>query len=128
MKLPQHTTRWIARFMLGLLLFAQGVVAANACNAADGNVTQAFAVSQADETAMHCHEDEVPNANACFVHCTQGDQVNVDQHVPVFVAPSVVTLVVDVPASVSAISTSSIARVALNTGPPVSIRFCSFQI
>jgi hypothetical protein len=128
MKLPLHTTRWIARFMLGLLLFAQGVVAANACNAADGNVTQAFAVSQADEPAMHCHEEDVPNANACFVHCTQGDQVSVDQVAPVFVAPGVVTLVVDVPAPASAASTYFTSRVALNTGPPVSIRFCSFQI
>ncbi len=128
MKFSSHTTRQIARLMLGLVLFAQGVVAASACDVVRGNVTQAFAVTEADTPAMHCHEEEVPNANACFVHCTQGDQVNVDQVVPVFVAPGVATLVVDVPAPALAAPTYFTSRVALNTGPPVSIRFCSFQI
>lgn len=114
--------------MLGLVLFAQGVVAANACDVVRGNVTQAFAAAEADQPPMHCHEEQVPNANACFVHCTQGDQMNVDQVVPVFVAPGVVTLVVDVPVPSGDIPVYRASQVALNTGPPVSIRFCSFQI
>jgi len=128
MKFTSHTNRWIARLMFGLLLFAQGVVAANACDVLRGNVTQAF-VAQTDEMAgMHCHDEVVSNANACLAHCTQGDQVNVDQIAHVFVAPSVVTLVVDVPATVTSASSYLATQVALDTGPPVSIRFCSFQI
>jgi hypothetical protein len=128
MKLTSHTNHWIARLMLGLVLFAQGVVAANACDVLRGSVSQAFAAKAADSSGMHCHEESLPNTNACLAHCTQGDQVNVDQVIPVFVAPSVVTLVVDVPARVSVVPSYSTSRIALNTGPPVSIRFCSFQI
>lgn len=128
MKLSSHTNRWIARLVLGLMLFAQGVVAANACDVLGGNVTQAFAAQSEDMAGMHCHDEASSNANACLAHCTQGDQVGIDQLVPSFVAPSIVTLVVDVPATVEITPSYSAARVALDTGPPVSIRFCSFQI
>jgi hypothetical protein len=128
MKFTSHTNRWIARLMFGLLLFAQGVVAANACDVVDGNVTQAFAVQTEETAGMHCHEEVVANANACLVHCTQGDQVSVDQVTHVFAAPTAVTLVVDVPATVVIAPSYLATQVALDTGPPVSIRFCSFQI
>lgn len=114
--------------MLGLGLFAQGVIAANACDVLRGNATQAFAVDTAKATGMHCHDEVAPNANACLAHCTQGDQVSVDQIVPVFVAPGIVTLVVDVPVPVVVTPSYFTSRVALNTGPPVSIRFCTYQI
>ncbi len=115
--------------MLGLVLFAQGVVAANACDVLRGNVTQAFAVKTAEVAEMHCHDEATPNAYACLAHCTQGDQVSVDQTIPVFVAPGVATLVVEVPA-LATLTPAYLAtsRVALNTGPPVSVRFCTFQI
>jgi hypothetical protein len=128
MKLSSHTTRWIARLMLGLALFAQGVVAANACDVLRGNATQAFAVKEAEATEMPCHEEASSNANACLAHCTQGDQVSVDQSSHVFVAPNVVTLVVDAPAQVAVTPSYFTSRAALNTGPPVSIRFCTYQI
>ena len=128
MKLSSHTTRWIARLMLGLALFAQGVVAANACDVLRGNATQAFAVAAIEAEEMPCHDAVSSNANACLAHCTQGDQVSVDQVVPVFFAPGVVTLVIDVPATVAITPSYFTSRVALNTGPPVSIRFCTYQI
>lgn len=118
--------------MLGLVLFAQGVVAANACDLLRGSVTQAFATKATDSSempsGMHCHDDGTPNSNACLAHCTQGDQVNVDQVIPAFVAPSVVTLVLDVPVHASVVPSYFTSHIPLNTGPPVSIRFCSFQI
>lgn len=114
--------------MLGLALFAQGVVAANACDVLRGNATQAFAVEAIEAEEMPCHDAVSSNANACLAHCTQGDQVSVDQSSPVFVAPNVVTLVVDAPAQVAVSPSYVTAHAALNTGPPVSIRFCSFQI
>lgn len=126
MNLPIRTLRKIARLMLGVVLFAQGVVAVNACDLLQGKVEQAFTAQATSE--MPCHEHVATNANACFVHCTQGDQVNVDHVVPPFVAPSTVTLIVDVPKLRSAAPTEVGTRVALDTGPPLSIRFCSFQI
>jgi hypothetical protein len=128
MKFSSHTTRWIARLMLGLVLFAQGVLAANACDLVRGDISQAFASQEAEAMEMPCHDEAATNANACFVHCTQGDQVNVDQVSPAFVASNVVTLLVDIPAPSTVTPTYFTSRVALNTGPPVSIRFCSFQI
>lgn len=114
--------------MLGLVLFAQGVVAANACDVLRGNVTKAFAVEAAEATEMPCHEEASSNANACLAHCTQGDQVSVDQSSHTFVAPSIAILVVDAPAQVTVAPSYFTSRVALDTGPPVSIRFCTYQI
>lgn len=114
--------------MLGLALFAQGVVAANACDVLRGSAAQAFAVETVEAEEMPCHEAVFSNANACLAHCTQGDQVSVDQVVPVFVAPGGVTLVIDVPATVAITPSYFTSRVALDTGPPVSIRFCTYQI
>lgn len=114
--------------MLGLVLFAQGVVAANACDVVRGNISQAFASQEAEAMEMHCHDEAAANTNACFVHCTQGDQVSVDQISPVFVVSSSATLLVPVPAAQAATPTYLTSRVALNTGPPVSIRFCTYQI
>jgi hypothetical protein len=128
MKLTSHTNHWIARLMLGLVLFAQGVVAANACDVLGGGAAQAFSAKEADASGMHCHDEDTPNTNACLAHCTQGNQVNVDQVIPAFVTPSVVTLVVDVPVHVSIVPSYFTSHIALDTGPPVSIRFCSFQI
>lgn len=114
--------------MLGLALFAQGVVAANACDVLRGNVTKAFSVEAAEATEMPCHEEATSNANACLAHCTQGDQVSVDQSTHTFAAPSIAILVVDAPAQVAVAPSYLTSRVALNTGPPVSIRFCTYQI
>ena len=114
--------------MLGLVLFAQGVVAANACDVVRGNIVQAFASPETAATEMHCHDETTTNTNACFVHCTQGDQVGVDQISPAFVASNTATLIVAIPAPTITAPSYFTSRVALNTGPPVSIRFCSFQI
>ena len=115
--------------MLGTVLFAQGVVAANACDVLRGNVNQAFASQVVEVGETHCHDEGSSNANACLDHCTQGDRVNVDQVTHVFAAPGVAVLVAEVPVQV-AITPSFLASssVGINTGPPVSIRFCSFQI
>ena len=128
MKFSSHTTRWIARLILGLALFAQGVLTANACDGLHASATQAFAAKAADMAGMPCHDEDSPNANACLAHCTQGDQVNVDQLSPAFIPARVVALVAVVPASSVVLTSYFTSRILLNTGPPVSIRFCSFQI
>lgn len=114
--------------MLGVALFAQGVMAANACDAVHGNISQAFS-SQAVAEEMPCHDDVSSNGNACLDHCTLGDRVNVDQVTHDFAVPSVAVLVVDAPVQQSIASSHLVAtRAGIDTGPPVSIRFCSFQI
>ena len=126
MKLAQRKIKWLARLMLGLMLFVQGIVAANACTSPDAGAVQAYAVEH-DNEAMPCHEDEIPNANACLNHCTQSDQISVDQHsVPLAAPVSVIAWVSSLPQQQPIRTNLVIEHVALDTGPPLSIRFCSF--
>ena len=128
MKLTQHKIKWLARLMLGLALFAQGIVAASACVAPDADPVQAFSIVQ-DNEAAPCHDEEIPNANACLTHCTQADQISIDQHnVPVAVPVSVIIWVSTQPQVPHIYQSVTSDRLALNTGPPLSVRFCSFQI
>lgn len=126
MKLAQNKIRFLARLMLGLALFVQGVVAANACILPSAGPAQAYDMVQQDDEAMPCHEEEVANSNACLMHCTQSDQVSVDQHeVPLAAPVGVVLRVSELPQAQSIRPAASFEHLALDTGPPIPIRFCS---
>lgn len=125
MKLAQRKVKWLARLMLVLVLFAQGIVAANACVAS--SPAQAYTMEQHDDAAMPCHEEETPNANACLSHCTQSDQVSVDQqHTPIHAPVSVIAWASIQPQAQHIPPVIYSAPLALDTGPPIPIRFCSF--
>lgn len=133
MKLAQNKIRWLARLMLMLVLFAQGVVAVHASVAPNFNPVRAFAIGQHEEGAAHdveaghCHEEESPNANACLTHCTQSDQISVDQHdVPLAAPASVIAWVSNRPQAQPFRTRIVTEQVAPDTGPPIPIRFCSF--
>lgn len=127
MKLAQRKIKWLARLMLGLVLFAQGVVAANACVAPIAGPAQVYSMAQQDEGAMPCHDEERPNANACLSHCTQSDQISVDQHHAPIAAPVSVIAWASIQPQVQQIRpATSFEYLALDTGPPIPIRFCSF--
>lgn len=127
MKLAQYRIKWLARLMLVLVLFAQGIVAANACISPAASPEQAYAMAQQDDEAMPCHEEESPNANACLAHCTQSDQISVDQHhIPVAVPVSVIAWVSSQPPAQHIRPVISPEHLVLDTGPPIPIRFCSF--
>lgn len=133
MKLAQRKIKWLARLMLGLVLFAQGVVAANACIAPNAGPTQAYVIGQNDngtqrtDEAAPCHEEEIPNANACLTHCTQSDQISADQQ-PVWAAAPITVASLQVPVAQDRHNrlTEVPERLVLNTGPPLTILFCSF--
>lgn len=135
MTLTQRTMKWLARLMLGLVLFGQGVVAANACVTPDASAVHAFSSAtmeaMADDMAMdscHEHEDQIPNANACLSHCTQSDQINADQHLAALAAPvSVAELVLPQPQALSvSFPKARFEPLAFNSDPPIPIRFCTF--
>jgi hypothetical protein len=110
--------------MLGLVLFTQGIVAVNAC--ASFSPARAYSMDQHDDAAMHCHEDSTPNSNACLSHCTQFDQISVDQHQMPPMAPPVMIGRISVQPGANHIPRAfSQDRLALNTGPPIPILFCS---
>ena len=124
MKLAQRQIKWLARLMLVLVLFAQGIVAANACVAF--SAAQAYSMAMQDDEAMPCHEEEIPNANACLSHCTQSDQISVDQHnVPLAAPVSVLAWASIQPQEQHFRPAMSFEHLALDTGPPIPIRFCS---
>jgi len=135
MKLAQRKIKWLARLMLGLTLFAQGVVAANACVAPTASPVQAYTQAvqagmvEHDEEAMPCHEEKTPNANACLAHCTQSDQISADQHNVQLAAPvSVLSRAIIQPQMRHIRPVISATHLVLDTGPPIPIRFCSFLI
>ena len=113
--------------MLVLVLFAQGTLAAHAC-VNDSEAMQPLQHAEVAADMMPCHEVEISNKNACQMHCTQSEQLNLDQQNPVAVAVSEVILQIELPAKHYQYQTVASAPVALNTGPPLSIRFCSFLI
>ena len=62
------------------------------------------------------------------MHCTQSDQVNLDQHAMAALPANEVELHVVMPSLQYKVLTPSYAPMVLDTGPPLSIRFCSFLI
>jgi hypothetical protein len=125
MKLAQRKIKWLARLMLVLMLFAQGIVAANACIETAASPVQAYSMAQQEDEAMPCHDDL--NANACLASCTQSDQVNVDQHTVPLAAPvSAIAWVSNQPPAQHLRPVIFPEHLVLDTGPPIPIRFCSF--
>ena len=134
MRFSNAKFRNLARATLALVLFAQCVVAAQACVSRTTSPVQAYAPVM-NETAMQdgehtpCHEEPSANKNACLVHCTQADQISADQAALVFMPASEAVLVLDIPGvQITFLSRPRIAQVAFNSGPPIPIRFCTFLI
>ena len=127
MKLAKRKIKWLARLMLLLVLFAQGIIAANACVALNASPVQAYSMAQQDDEVMPCHQVKVPNANACLVHCTQSDQISADQHhLPVATPVSVIAWVSSLPPVQHIRPAIVTEHLVLDTGPPIPIRFCTF--
>ena len=79
-----------ARLLIGLFLFAQGMVAFAACNW--GEHSAARAVTSAASGEAPCHQaDQEMNANVCVMHCVAGSQ-SLDK--PAFKLPTLAAAVV----------------------------------
>jgi len=115
--------------MLAAVLFAQGTLAAHACVAPDASAVRALVTDNVVEV-MPCHEADKAkeNSNACLMHCTQSDQVNLDQQAVAAVHIGDVVLHVALPAVQHKMQAAQYSLMPLNTGPPLSIRYCSFLI
>ena len=121
MKISQRNSKNLARLMLGLVLFAQGIIAAHACATPAANPMQMYAAE-----SMPCHDGKQASSNVCLAHCMQPDQVSVDQHT-VSIDSAVTTHSFTIPTlAIQHLLVASYS--APNTGPPLSIRFCSFLI
>jgi hypothetical protein len=132
MNLNRHTTRLFAQLLIGLLLFTQWALAAHACESLTSSAVQAFAMQEGDDEMAgmdDCHDAANFNANACLAHCTQADQIGLDAPVHAIAPPSTVALLVEVPEPIQARALRTFNQhPALNTDPPLAIRFCSFLL
>jgi hypothetical protein len=113
--------------MLVVALFAQSILAAHACVAPDASAANAVAM-KADVEAMPCHGPAKLNANECLMHCTASDQLGLDQHTMLAAPVDELVLLVALPQIQLLVLTPKLSPLVLNTGPPLSIRFCSFLI
>lgn len=127
MKFSQRKIRFLARLMLVAGLFAQGTLAAHACVMSSDVALNVHNLEIVAE-AMPCHEAQSTNANACLMHCTQDSQVNLDQQTIAALPVTEAVLLVALPHTQQMIVAASSTPVPLNSGPPLSIRFCSFLI
>lgn len=127
MRLPQRNVKSLTRLVLAAVIFTQGILAAHACLEPASAVTQALSDAQT-AVPMHCHTTVKVNANECLMHCTQSDQVNLGQHDLASLPASEVVLHVLMPPLQHKVMTPYYMPLVLNTGPPVSIRYCSFLI
>ena len=140
--ITQRKNKLLIRLTLAVVLFAQGVIAANACVLPSMNPTQAFVMQDAAKQPCNQHATITPpvqdptvqqlavqmNGNACLASCTQTDQINVD-HKNFTVAP--VSTTNSLPATLPVQCTTSdfiSSHQVPNIGPPVAILFCTFQI
>lgn len=124
MKIAQRKIKWLSRLMLVAALFTQGILAAHACVMSADRAAQVMSGAG----AMPCYETEVTNANACLMHCTQSDQVNLDQQTVAAVAVNENMLRVAMLPVQRDILKLTPMPLPLNSGPPLAIRFCSFLI
>lgn len=113
--------------MLGVALCTQFILASHACVGPDASAAKAVTMQTSAET-MPCHESAKLNANECLMHCTESDQLNLDQHALVAAPVDDIVLRVALPQVQIHALTSGHLPMVLNTGPPLSIRYCSFLI
>lgn len=143
MHLTRYTNRHLARLLIGLVVLAQGFVTTNVYAAPDAGRVQAVA-ALAEHESMPCHEEsgrqkpahkpghtpghtkDASAASGCITHCSLADLINAD-HAVQLAAPAG-SLKISVPPVRQASAGASRQYVVVDTGPPLSIRFCSFLI
>jgi len=114
--------RALAGWLVALLVFAQGAVAANAC--LEGGSARVDAVAAATHEGCDMQER---NLNLCVYHCADqynngGNSVPINLLSPVSSVPSVMAWSEGHP------STETRAALSRATGPPIPIRNCRLHI
>ena len=124
MKLPQNMKRSIARLLMALALFAQWAMPSSAYPAVPATPAQVSAMPE--HAGMSCHESQPPSASNCLAHCSQSDQISLDQLQLPAIPASAASWHAAVP-PVQGVSGGAFIRIMPQkaSGPPIPIRFCS---
>ena len=119
--------RAIARLMVGALLFAQGLMAAHACDLMIGGVLR----EQVAAPAAHCHEGPAPIADVlCVKHCNANEQSPSTPSHAVAPMPAIAVLTVPALLTIEQSGANGIATATLvspATDPPPAILFHAFR-
>ena len=127
MKLSHRKIRLLTRLLLLAGMFVQGTLAAHACVTSSETAAMIYEL-ETGTGAKPCHDAEKTNANACLIHCTQAGQVNLDHQAIAVLPVTEVVLQVEMPQIQQGFVTAAFTSNTSNTGPPRTIRFCTFQI
>jgi hypothetical protein len=124
--------RWVAGLMTIGLVFAQFVTVAHACTFAIPALQAAAIAQPADETmpsdCAAMAKRVAANAKVCEVHCTYGQQIDVQSDAPVAAIAPQTALTVRVMSSIVRPSRDTSFLHARSTAPPVSLLFSRFLI
>ena len=125
MNFSQRKIRFLTRLMLVAGLFVQGTLAAHACVTHEVNAVQALSMQAGSESCRHA---EKVSTNECLMHCTQSEQISLDQqHIVAPIFNTVVLHVAELQPQSNVLSMAH-APLASNNGLPLTIRFCSFLL
>jgi hypothetical protein len=124
--LSRRLLKRLAQLMVGLVLFTQLVLSAQACMLPQPTPAQAFG----DAMAMEQCNDVPMDRTTCLAHCLQHDQAS---------GPSVhFQIDATVPSVAPVVNLSALRQLDFSgraspvppcsVGPPLQILFCSFQI
>lgn len=125
MKLTHRKIRIMTRLLLVVGLFAQGTLAAHACVTQEASAVKALSMQAGSEC---CHHAESTSANECLMHCTQAAQVTVDHHQAIALNTSAFAFHVAGLDSQHAVKTPVNTNQVIDSGPPLTIRFCTFLL
>jgi hypothetical protein len=119
----RHLRVVLCRMLLGVMLFAQVINAANACVAPALSPAMAFA-----NTGDNGHCNKAINGNSCLQQYTATDQSSNHPEVPALAASDIAVLTLPREAPATVVPRISTAVPHRATDPPPSVRFCSLQI
>ncbi len=127
--LPRKVLRLLAKLLVGLVFFAQGVIGVHACTTAERS--QHFGTTQTAAAAEACHEaaaaPSASNPASCAAHCGTSDQrVDTPQSAMAAVPAIAVLTAPFAPDPAPLQRPARQARVAA-PDPPITIRFQVFR-
>ena len=116
---------FVARCILAIYLLGIGITSVQACTSI---MTATAAFTQSEMPA--CHQHNLPNKNACQMHCLQNSQTaNSQSQLNVEGTADVAVLVTHHSffyLAEHSHRTQPIGIVAMNAGPPIPILYCRF--
>lgn len=122
--LPRRLMRFAARALVGVLLFAQCLLAAHACTAGHGSILTA----EPHGKPIACHSQPAADSGTCLTHCSSADQSLDTPQVVVAAMPATALLTLPPDADAASLDETMAARDPAPGGPVPALRFRVLRI